>query len=51
MIILHGRGYHPDWAEVANPLRVGLAEGWNTLSLKMPVLDVYGAGEFPSVLR
>ena len=25
VIILHGRGYHPDWAEVANPLRVGLA--------------------------
>jgi pimeloyl-ACP methyl ester carboxylesterase len=39
IIILHGRGYHPDWAEVANPLRVGLAErGWNTLSLQMPVL-------------
>jgi len=40
VIILHGRGYHPDWADVANPLRVGLAErGWNTLSLQMPVLE------------
>jgi hypothetical protein len=40
VIIMHGRGYHPDWAEVANPLRVGLAEqGWNTLSLQMPVLE------------
>jgi hypothetical protein len=40
VIILHGRGYHPDWTEVVNPLRVGLAEqGWNTLSLQMPVLE------------
>jgi hypothetical protein len=40
VVIVHGRGYHPDWAEVANPLRVGLAErGWNTLSLQMPVLE------------
>jgi hypothetical protein len=40
VIILHGRGYHPDWAEVVNPLRVGLAEqDWNTLSLQMPVLE------------
>ncbi len=40
VVIVHGRGYHPDWAEVVNPLRVGLAErGWNTLSLQMPVLE------------
>jgi len=40
VVILHGRGYHPDWPQVANPLRVGLAEqGWNTLSLQMPVLE------------
>lgn len=40
VIILHGRGFHPDWSDVANPLRVGLAEqGWNTLSIQMPVLD------------
>jgi hypothetical protein len=39
VIILHGRGFHPDWADTINPLRVGLAEqGWATLSLQMPVL-------------
>ncbi|MDH5593858.1 MAG: alpha/beta hydrolase family protein [Gammaproteobacteria bacterium] len=40
VIILHGRGYHPDWKNVANPLRIGLTEkGWDTLSLQMPVLE------------
>ncbi len=39
VIIMHGRGFHPDWSDVANPLRVGLVEqGWNTLSIQMPVL-------------
>jgi len=39
VLILHGRGYHPDWADVANPLRVGLVDhGYATLSLQMPVL-------------
>ncbi|MDH3451024.1 MAG: alpha/beta hydrolase family protein [Gammaproteobacteria bacterium] len=39
VIILHGRGFHPDWADAVNPLRVGLPEyGWETLSLQMPVL-------------
>lgn len=39
VIIMHGRGFHPNWEDVAYPLRVGLAEqGWNTLSLQMPVL-------------
>jgi len=38
-IILHGRGTHPDWDQVANPLRTALPEhGWSTLSLQMPVL-------------
>lgn len=38
-IILHGRGFHPDWEDVVNPLRTSLPEsGWNTLSLQMPVL-------------
>jgi len=38
-IILHGRGFHPDWQDTVNPLRVGLTEsGWNTLSVQMPVL-------------
>lgn len=40
VIILHGRGYHPDWDNVAGPLRKQLPEyGWNTLSLQMPVLQ------------
>ncbi len=40
VVIMHGRGFHPDWSDVANPLRVGLAErGWNTLSIQMPVLE------------
>lgn len=40
VIILHGRGYHPDWEDVVHPLRVGLAaKGWTTLSLQMPVLE------------
>ncbi len=40
VLILHGRGFHPDWADVVNPLRVGLAEqGWNTLSIQLPVLE------------
>ncbi len=39
VIVLHGRGYHPDWEDVANPLRTGLSEmGYATLSLQMPVL-------------
>lgn len=39
-IILHGRGMHPDWADVVSPLRTALPEsGWHTLSLQMPVLD------------
>jgi pimeloyl-ACP methyl ester carboxylesterase len=40
VIIMHGRGFHPNWSDVAYPLRTGLTEqGWNTLSLQMPVLD------------
>ena len=40
VVIMHGRGFHPDWVDTANPLRVGLAEnGWNTLSIQMPVLQ------------
>ena len=40
VIILHGRGFHPDWQDAVNPLRVGLVEhGWNTLSVQMPVLE------------
>lgn len=40
IIILHGRGVHPDWPDVAGPLRTGLVEaGWSTLSIQMPVLE------------
>ena len=39
IIVMHGRGFHPDWTEVAGPLRTALPEhGWDTLSLQMPVL-------------
>ena len=39
-IILHGRGFHPDWQDAINPLRVGLVEaGWSTLAVQMPVLE------------
>jgi len=39
VIILHGRGFHPDWVDVVQPLRVGLTEtGWDTLSIQLPVL-------------
>ncbi len=39
IILLHGRGMHPDWPNVIHPLRTALAErGWYTLSLQMPVL-------------
>ncbi len=40
IIILHGRGYHPNWPELVYPLRTGLPKhGWNTLSIQMPVLS------------
>lgn len=40
VIIMHGIGVHPDWPQIINPLRVGLAEqGWLTLSIQLPVLD------------
>lgn len=39
VIILHGRGLHPNWETVVQPLRITLPEhGWETLSLQMPVL-------------
>lgn len=39
IIIIHGIGIHPDWETVIRPLRLQLAgEGWNTLSLQMPIL-------------
>ncbi len=39
VIVMHGRGFHPDWVDTVQPLRVGLIDyGWNTLSIQMPVL-------------
>lgn len=40
IIVMHGRGFHPDYENVIRPLRIGLAEsGWRTVSIQMPVLD------------
>lgn len=40
VILLHGRGFHADWQDTIQPLRIGLTEeGWSTLSLQMPVLE------------
>ena len=37
-IILHGRGAHPEWVDVVQPLATGLPEsGWNTLAIQLPV--------------
>ena len=39
-IILHGRGLHPNWETVVQPLRTALPEqGWETLSIQLPVLE------------
>jgi len=39
VIIVHGMGVHPDWADVIHPLRTGLIRhGWSTLSIQMPIL-------------
>ncbi|MEE9309491.1 MAG: DUF3530 family protein [Cocleimonas sp.] len=39
VIILHGRGFHPNWEDTVYPLRTQLpTKGWRTLSLQMPVL-------------
>lgn len=39
VLLLHGRGYHPAWPAVIQPLRTTLPEqGWTTLSIQMPVL-------------
>ena len=40
VIILHGRGFHPNWEDAIFPLRTQLpASGWRTLALQMPVLE------------
>lgn len=39
VIVLHGMGVHPNWEQVVQPARIGLAEsGLYTLSIQMPVL-------------
>ncbi len=39
ILVMHGIGIHPDWEQIVNPIRVGLAEaGYHTLSLQMPIL-------------
>ena len=46
VIVIHGIGIHPDWETVIQPLRVQLAaDGWNTLSLQMPVLGNEATGK------
>ena len=38
-IVVHGIGVHPNWEQIIQPVRVGLAEsGWHTLSIQMPIL-------------
>lgn len=40
VIIMHGRGFHPNWEDAIFPLRTQLpAKGWRTLSLQMQVLE------------
>ena len=40
VIILHGRGFHPNWEDTIFPLRTQLpSKGWRTLSLQMQVLE------------
>ncbi len=40
VIVMHGRGFHPDWTDTIQPLRVGLVDsGWSTLAIQMPVLE------------
>jgi len=46
IIVIHGIGIHPDWETVVQPLRVQLAaDGWNTLSLQMPILGNDATGK------
>ncbi|AKH21240.1 alpha/beta fold hydrolase [Sedimenticola thiotaurini] len=45
VILLHGRGAHPDWADVIHPLRVGLpGYGWKTLSIQLPIAAADASG-------
>lgn len=43
VILLHGRGAHPDWQDVIRPLRLELPKsGWETLSLQLPLAGADG---------
>ena len=45
-IVVHGMGVHPNWEQVVQPVRIGLAEsGLYTLSIQMPVLANDAAGK------
>ena len=38
VLLIHGTGAHPDWPQIIQPLRSGLAErGWQSLSIQMPL--------------
>lgn len=40
MIVVHGTGFHPNWEQVVQPVRVAMtSHGWNTLSIQMPILE------------
>jgi len=46
MIVLHGTGFHPDWEQVVQPVRVEMTtHGWNTLSIQLPILEKSAAYE------
>ncbi|MFK7860427.1 MAG: DUF3530 family protein [Granulosicoccus sp.] len=46
MIVLHGTGFHPDWEQVVQPVRVRMTDhGWNTLSIQLPLLEKSAAYE------
>ena len=46
VIVIHGIGIHPDWETIVQPLRVQLAaDGWNTVSLQMPILGNDATGK------
>ncbi len=40
MIVVHGTGFHPNWEQVVQPVRVNMtSRGWHTLSIQMPILE------------
>jgi len=39
VIVLHGIGIHPNWADVVQPIRSDLPDlGWHTIAIQMPIL-------------